>query len=129
MPIPPPRPTRPVVRLLWRALAALALLLGAIGVVVPGLPTVPFLLVAAWAGGKGWPALEARLLAHPRYGPMIHRWREHGAIPRRAKWWASGMMLVSAGVLWLSALPLAARVGIPLFMAAVAAWMWTRPEA
>lgn len=117
-----------LVRLLWRALAAAALLLGIIGIVVPGLPTVPFLLVAAWAGGKGWPALEARLLAHPRYGPTIRRWREHGAIPRSAKWAASGMMLLSAGILWFTALPLAARIGIPLLMLAVAVWMWRRPE-
>ena len=120
--------SRGFVRLLWRALAGGALLLGVIGIVVPGLPTVPFLLVAAWAGGKGWPALEARLLAHPRYGPVISRWRDHGAIPRRAKWLASGMMLLSASVLWFTALPLLARVAIPLFMLAVAVWMWRRPE-
>jgi uncharacterized membrane protein YbaN (DUF454 family) len=118
-----------LVRLLWRALAAAALLLGLVGIVVPGLPTVPFLLVAAWAGGKGWPALEAWLLAHPRYGPTIRRWREHGAIPRSAKWAASGTMLLSAGILWLTTLPLAARIGIPLLMLAVAVWMWRRPEA
>ncbi len=120
--------SRALVRLLWRALAGGALLLGVVGIVVPGLPTVPFLLLAAWAGGKGWPALEARLLAHPRYGPVISRWRDHGAIPRRAKWLASGMMLLSATVLWFTALPLAARVAIPLFMLAVAVWMWRRPE-
>ena len=45
----------------------------AIGAVLPGLPTVPFLLVAAWAGGKGWPALEVKLLNHPRYGPTLRR--------------------------------------------------------
>ncbi len=123
-----PRLPPAVVTLLWRTLAALALLLGLVGIVVPGLPTVPFLLVAAWAGGKGWPALEAWLLAHPRHGPPIRRWREHGAIPRRAKWWASGMMAFSAGVLWLTPMPLVARVGIPLFMLAVATWMWTRPD-
>ena len=125
MPSPPIRAQR----LLWRLLAAVALVLAFVGVVVPGLPTVPFLLVAAWAGGKGWPALEAWLLAHPRHGPVIRRWRDHGAVPRRAKWAASGMMLFSAGVLWLTALPLAARVGIPLFMLGVAAWLWRRPEA
>jgi uncharacterized protein len=123
---PPPRPLWE--RLLWRAAAALALLLGLVGIVVPGLPTVPFLLLAAWAGGKGWPALEAWLLAHPRHGPTIQRWRDHGAIPRRAKWLASGMMLFSAGLLWLTALPLALRVGLPLVMLAVALWMWRRPE-
>ena len=115
-------------RWLWRALALGCVLLGAIGVVVPGLPTVPFLLVAAWAAGKGWPALEARLLAHPRYGASIRAWRAKGAVPRRAKWAASGMMLLSAGVLALSGLPWAAKVGIPVLMAVVAAWLWRRPE-
>lgn len=125
----PPPPRSPWWRrLLWRALAALALLLGVVGIVVPGLPTVPFLLLSAWAAGKGWPALEAWLLAHPRHGPTIRRWREHGAIPRRAKWLASAMMLLSAGVLALSALPLAVKLGVPVFMAAVALWMWRRPE-
>lgn len=116
-------------RLLWRCLAAVAVLLGFIGIFVPGLPTVPFLLLAAWAAGKGWPALERWLLAHPKYGDSIRRWRDHGAVPRRAKWAASLMMTASAGVLWLSPLPLAARLGIPLFMLAVAIWMWRRPEA
>lgn len=124
-----PTPPRPWwMRLLWQALAALALLLGLVGIVVPGLPTVPFLLLSAWAAGRGWPALEAWLLAHPRHGPVIRRWRDHGAIPRRAKWLASAMMLASATVLALSALPLAVRVGVPVFMAAVALWMWRRPE-
>ncbi len=120
-------PTR-FVTLLWRLLAGLALVLGVVGIVLPGLPTVPFLLVAAWAGGKGWPALEAWLLAHPKHGPAIRRWRDHGAVPRRAKWAATVMMLASAAILWLSGLPLAARIGIPLFMLAVALWLWRRPE-
>jgi len=38
------------------------------------------------------------------------------------------MMLLSASVLWFTALPLPVRVVIPLFMLAVAVWMWRRPE-
>lgn len=121
---PPPR----LQQFGWRALALACVALGATGAVLPGLPTVPFLLVAAWAGGKGWPALEARLLAHPRYGPDIRRWRDHGAVPRRAKWVASLMMLASSAVIAVSALPLAAKLGLPAFMAVVALWLWRRPE-
>jgi len=115
--------------LLWRALALLSVALGLIGIVLPGLPTVPFLLLAAWAGGKGWPALEAWLLNHPRHGPAIRRWRERGAVPRRAKWAATGMMGLSATALVVSPAPLAVKLAVPAFMAAVALWLWTRPEA
>jgi uncharacterized protein len=120
--------SRPMILLLWRALALACVALALLGVVLPGLPTVPFLLVAAWAGERGWPALEAWLLAHPRHGPSIRRWREHGAVPRRAKWAASAMMLASTTVLAFSGLPLWAKLALPALMAAVAAWLWRRPE-
>ncbi|MBL8342331.1 MAG: YbaN family protein [Rubrivivax sp.] len=113
---------------LWRTLAAAAVALGLIGIVLPGLPTVPFLLVAAWAGGHGWPQLERWLVNHPRHGPAIRRWRDHGAVPRRAKWAATLMMALSAVLMGVSPAPLAAKVGVPLLMAAVAVWLWRRPE-
>lgn len=119
---------RHLVLLAWRALALLCVVLAGIGVVLPGLPTVPFLLVAAWAGGHGWPRLERWLLAHPRLGPPIHRWRAHGAVPRRAKWFASSMMVVSTVVIALSAAPLAAKLGVPGVMLVTAIWLWRRPE-
>lgn len=120
---------RALARLLWRALALLSLGLGLIGIVLPVLPTVPFLLLAAWAAGKGWPALEAWLLNHSQFGPHIRGWRERGAVPRRAKWLASLMMTASAVMLALSPLHLAAKIGAPAVMLAVAVWLWRRPEA
>lgn len=122
-------PTRLLKLLLWRTLALLSLVLGIVGAFLPVLPTVPFVLLAAWAGGKGWPALEQWLLAHPRLGPPIHRWRAHGAVPRRAKWAASGMMSLSAVGLWLAAVPLWLKIAVPALMAGVATWLWRRPEA
>ena len=118
----------PFGRLAWQALALTCLALGLLGIVLPGLPTVPFLIAAAWAGGRGWPALEHWLLRHPRFGPPILRWRDHGAVPRRAKSAATVMMLISAVVLVLSSLPAVARIGLPLVMAAIAVWLWSRPE-
>lgn len=118
----------PVARLLWRLLAILCMALGLLGILLPGLPTVPFLLAAAWAGGRGWPALERWLLAHPRYGEPIRQWRHGGIVSRRAKWAASGMMAVSAIVLLFTGAPVGVKVAVPLFMAIVAAWLWCRPE-
>lgn len=114
--------------ILWRLLAGLAVLLGFIGVFVPGLPTVPFLLLAAWAAGRGWPRLEAWLLNHPRWGASIRTWRERGAMPRRAKWAATLMMSVSAVLMYFSGAPRLVTLGVALVMLAVAAWLWRRPE-
>ncbi len=115
-------------RLLWRGLALLSLALGLVGVVLPVMPTVPFLLLAAWAAGKGWPALERWMLDHAHFGPHIRRWRENGAVPRRAKWLATVMMAGSALMLVLSPLPQAVKIAVPTVMAAVAIWLWRRPE-
>lgn len=120
---------RRVATLLWRALALACVALGAVGAVLPVLPTVPFLLVAAWAGNRGWPGLEARLLAHPDYGPHIRRWRERGAVSRRAKWAASAMMTVSTALLLASTAPAWVKAAVPALLVAVAAWLWRRPEA
>ncbi|HEY9107684.1 MAG TPA: YbaN family protein [Roseateles sp.] len=118
----------PLARLLWRALALFSLALAVAGVVLPVLPTVPFLILAAWAGGKGWPALETWLLNHAHFGPAIRRWRESGAVPRRAKWLATVMMSVSAVLLALSSALLPVKLAVPVLMAGVALWLWRRPE-
>lgn len=46
---------RPLAQLPGRSLALLCVAVGLLGVFLPGLPAVPFLLMAAWAGGRGWP--------------------------------------------------------------------------
>lgn len=118
-----------LITLLWRALALCAFVLGVIGAFLPIVPTAPFLLVSAWAASKGWPQFERWLLAHRFFGPPILRWRANGAISRSAKWVASTMMLGSALLLQLFvAVPLGVRVGVPLFLGAVAIWLWLRPE-
>ncbi|HRF84450.1 MAG TPA: YbaN family protein, partial [Pseudoxanthomonas sp.] len=73
----------------WWLLAYASLALGIVGIFVPGLPTTVFVLIAAWAAARGSERLERRLLADPRFGPMIRSWREHRAVPRRAKWAAT----------------------------------------
>ena len=114
--------------LLWRTLAVLALALGLLGALLPALPTVPFVLVAAWAASRGWPALERWLLGHPRFGPTLQRWRTGGIVPRKAKWAATLMMTASAITLALLPLPLWLKVAVPSIMAVTAIWLWCRPE-
>src|SRR5690606_41918337 len=63
---------------LWRSLAAFSLGLGAAGAFLPVLPTVPFLLVSAWAASRGWPRLEVWMLEHERFGPARSEGRRVG---------------------------------------------------
>ena len=112
----------------WRMLAICSLVLGLIGIPLPVLPTVPFILLSAWSAGKGWPALEQRLLAHPKLGPPVLAWRQSGIVPRRAKYLASAMMLFSAVLLLLSAAPLLLKWLLPCFLLLLAIWLWRRPE-
>jgi uncharacterized membrane protein YbaN (DUF454 family) len=121
--------TRLAALMFWRTLALASTALGIAGAFLPVLPTTPFLLVAAWAAGKGWPQFEAWLLEHPRWGPPIRRWRDHRAVPRSAKWAATLAMLASTALLAASHAPTQLKWAVPAMMAAVACWLWLRPEA
>ena len=112
----------------WWLLAYAALALGFIGIFVPGLPTVPFVLLSAFAAARGSDRLHRWLLAHRRFGPMIRDWQAHGAVSRRAKWFATTAMAACAVIMFLTA-PKAwmAAIGTTI-MAVVATWLWWRPE-
>ena len=112
----------------WLLLAYGALALGLVGIVVPGLPTVPFVLLSGFAAARGSKRLHAWLHAHRQFGPMIRDWERSGAVSRRAKRLAISMMLVCALIMfaaapewWMAALGSAV-------MAVVAVWLWMRPE-
>ena len=114
-------------RLVYLVLGFLSLLLAAAGIVLPLLPTVPFVLLAAFFFARGHPPIEAWLLRHPRFGPHIVAWRAHGAISRRGKRAALLAFGVSAAVS-LAVLPWNWAL-IPCAAALIGgSWVWTRPE-
>jgi uncharacterized membrane protein YbaN (DUF454 family) len=81
----------------WGIVGVLAVALGGIGVIVPGLPTTVFFIIAAWAFSKSSPRLEAWVLGLPRIGPMVHDHRNGLGMPRRAKFLATAMIVLFAG--------------------------------
>ena len=116
-----------MIRWLYLIAGCLALALGIAGAILPLLPTVPFIILAAFCFARSSPRLERQLLEHPHLGPHIHRWRTNGAISRKGKRAATAAFALSAllGILFapwpFSLVPVAAAlIG--------GTWVWRRPE-
>lgn len=86
--------------LLWSA-GVLSLILAGIGVVLPGLPTTPFVLVAGACFVRASPRAHAWLLRNRTFGPMLREWEQHHSVSRRIKRIALSAMALTAGFsLW-----------------------------
>ncbi len=101
--------------------------LGAIGIAVPGMPTMVFLLIALWAFSRSSERFRSWLYEHRRLGPPIRAWHEHGVIPVRAKAAALAMMILSLAVMAATgAWQLPAIAGV--IMVPVAVFIVSRPS-
>ena len=83
---------------LWQALGLFFLLLGGIGVLLPLLPTTPFVLLAAACFARSSPRMHRWLLDSELFGPMLRNWEANRCVSRKVKWLALSMMIVVAGV-------------------------------
>ena len=137
----PPQPSRPLAtatrikrlpaaaRWCLLGLAVISLVLGIVGIFLPVLPTVPFLLLAAWAAGHSSPRLSRWLERHPHLGPPIADWRRGGVVSRRAKWLATVCMALGGATSVLLLGGHWAALAAAGVMAVVLAWLWRRPES
>lgn len=87
-------------RTLWTLAGWFCFGLGFIGAFLPLLPTVPFMLLAAYCFGRGSERFHEWLITHPTFGPPILDWMEHGTISRRSKR-AAGVAILLAFVISL----------------------------
>lgn len=69
-------------RYVYISAGTLALLLGIIGVVLPLLPTTPFILLAAFCFARGSERFHRWITTHRVWGPLIHAYHERGVSPR-----------------------------------------------
>ena len=117
-----------IARALWLGLAGACVVLGVVGIVVPGLPTTPFILLAAFAAARGSKRLHDWLRHHRRFGPMVRNWEQEGAVSRPTKRAASIAMVACAAILFLVSPHWWMAAIACTFMAATAAGLWLRPE-
>ncbi len=72
-------------RWIYVGLGCVFVALGGIGVVLPGLPTTPFLLLASYFFVRSSPQLNQRLLRSKTFGPILRDWHSHRGVNRRIK--------------------------------------------
>lgn len=114
----------------WGSAGTFSLVLGLIGIVLPGWPTTIFLIIAAACYARSSQRMYDRILANPIFGPHVRRFRETGGMPVRAK-------IVSLGIMWpfvlfavFVALPPASvwlRAGVLTLAIAGTAYILSRP--
>ena len=96
--------SNPIIKALWVIAGSVFVVLGAFGVILPGLPTTPFLILAAACYIRSSQRLYDWLIANKTFGPYLRDYREGKGIPRRAKKIALVMMTIFVGYAVLFAL-------------------------
>jgi uncharacterized membrane protein YbaN (DUF454 family) len=85
-------------RALFATLGVFAVVLGIIGVFVPGLPTTEFLIAASYLFARSSPRLSGWLDGNRWFGPMLRRFRETRGMPLKAKAVALAWMWSGLGI-------------------------------
>ncbi len=105
-------------------MGVIALGLGLVGIVVPLIPTTPFLLLAAACFTRSSDRLYQWLIRHRWFGSYIKNYQEHRAITRRARVMALGVLWAAIGYTtlgiaaawWLQLLLVLMAAGVSLYL-------------
>lgn len=106
-----PTKVRGLRRAIYLVLAALFFAVGMLGVILPGLPTTPFLLLMSYFLIRSSPWLHRRVVRLPIVGGPIRDWRERRGVRRNVKATANAIVIVVVIVSLWSAGSLPIKVG------------------
>lgn len=116
-------------RYIYLLLGWIFLVIGIIGIVVPLLPTTPFLILTAICFSKGSEKMHYWLLNHKVFGPPINEWNSKGVIRQKYKILATTMLTASALFVYpRDSIPLWGKVGFSISFLSVMIFIWTRPS-
>ena len=107
----------------------LSLILGVIGIIVPLLPTTPFILLSAACFAKSSPKFHQWLLNHAWFGPLINNYQNGQGIPQKLKiriiifiWITLSISMLVIGHLWICLMMTALGLGLTVYL-------WKMPAA
>ncbi len=115
-------------RYLWATLGLICIALAVIGIALPLLPTVPFLLLAAFFFARSSSRLHNWLISHQTFGPMILDWQSSGAIRPAAKKAATLSIAAVFGISILISVPTYVLLIQAVVLCGVLTFIWTRPN-
>ncbi len=115
------------IKVVWLLVGLASVALGAIGLVLPLLPTTPFLLVAAFAFARSSTRLNNWLREHRSFGPLIENWHRDGSIDRKVKRTAIVVILITPVITWLLRAPFWIIACQVVVLSAAAIFILTRP--
>ena len=109
-------------------LAYFFLALAIIGIILPGLPTVPFLLLTAWFSAKGSDRLHGWLYSHPHLGKLLIDWEQQGAISRSSKVMAFLLLILSWATMYQRIDDIWIMTGLAVLFISIMVFLISRPE-
>jgi uncharacterized membrane protein YbaN (DUF454 family) len=92
-------------RSIYKALGWSSVGMAVVGAITPGIPTVPFVVLASYFFVRSSPEARDWLLHSPWFGPLLRDWEEHRAVKRSVKYSAVGLMVAALAILLLLELP------------------------
>ena len=111
-------------RYLFFCLGWLSFSLGFIGVFLPLLPTVPFMLLAAYLFSKSSPKVYNWLLYRTGFGPMVTQWKEKRAIHTKHKVLTTAILALSLTFVWISPCIFGVKIALSVFFAYLLTFIW-----
>ena len=119
-----------ILRKVYTALGLFFVGLGAIGAFLPVMPTVPFLIAAAFFFSKGSPRLHHWLLSRPVIGQVLSEWEEYRVIRIKAKIFATAAMLLMCSYpIFIFDLPLWVKLGTTAICLGILGFIWSCPSS
>ena len=115
-------------RYVYLSIGFVCVLVGFIGIVVPGIPTTPLILVAAWAFARSSKRFELWLLRHRVFGRLITDWRNHRGISRKSKITAVFLIVPTFSTTIFFAFPFVFDLVFIIFGVSLCIYLVTRPE-